>query len=298
MGGETRAQIDAEDLRALTHVSDTSLLTLFGRAEDSRSGGAIHDPTAERLADALVPVLAESDRPMHQRLAKRNLSSKHATYMGLRARHFDDCALDFLARTPGAIVVNMGCGLDSRFFRLRERVDDPASLRVHDVDLPGIIEVKRRVMPPEPGYEQIAADVTELSWLDALALERSAIFLAEGLLMYVDPEAVRALVVELRRRAPGSELVAEVFARRWLEGWRGRVLDRKLQGNFDVDASARFRFGVRDGHDIEGWAEGIEMLGEWSLFDERSPRLRGINWMGRFDGLRRLQWVVRWRLGR
>ena len=289
--------IDPDDLRALSHVSDTSLLTLFGRAGDSRTGGAIRDPIAEHLADALQPVLAQSDRPLHQRLARGQLSSAHCTYMGLRARHFDDEALDFLARQAEGFVVNMGCGFDSRWDRLRARVDDPARLLVFDVDLPAVIELKRRVFAVEPGYRLIAADVTDPSWLDALPSERPAIVLAEGLLMYLDPDAVRALVLALRDRIPSCELVAEVFARRWLEGWRGRVLDRKLERGFDMDADARFRFGVHDGRDLEAWADGIEVVGEWSLFDERSPRLRGMNWMRHFDGLRRLQWVVHWRLG-
>ncbi|PRQ06390.1 class I SAM-dependent methyltransferase [Enhygromyxa salina] len=203
--------LGVEDLRALTHLSDTGLLTLFGRAKDSREAEVIDDPTAERIVDALTPVLARSDRPMHQRLAHGKVAPQLAAYMGLRARHFDDRALDFFSRRGEAVVVNMGCGLDSRFHRLRARLGDrleSAAFELIDVDLPGVIEVKRRVLPPEPGYRQLAADVTKLSWLDELPWSRPMIFLAEGLLMYLPPEAVRALVVQLRARAPGCELVA------------------------------------------------------------------------------------------
>ena len=38
----------------------------------------------------------------------------------LRVRHFDSVTRDFLARNGPAVVVHVGCGLDSRF----ERVDD------------------------------------------------------------------------------------------------------------------------------------------------------------------------------
>ncbi|PRQ06391.1 hypothetical protein [Enhygromyxa salina] len=71
----------------------------------------------------------------------------------------------------------------------------------------------------------------------------------------------------------------------------------KLGTSFDIDGSVGFQFGISGGAELEGWADGIETLGEWSFADERSPRLRGINWMRRFGRLRQRQWVVHWRLG-
>ncbi len=290
------ASLSREDLHALAHVSDTGLLTLFGRALDSRTGGSIHDPLAENLAAALVPVLGQSNRPLHRRLAKGQIKALLGTYMGLRARHFDDKAVDFLARHPDAVIVNLGCGIDTRFHRLRLRLQAPA-LEVVDIDLPELIRVKQKVIAPEPGYRMVAGDVTQRAWFDELPPTRPLLFLAEGLLMYLHPQHAKALVLDLQQKAPGSELVAEVVRRRWLEGWRGRILGRKLQGGHSIDESAGFRFGITGPEEVESWAEGIKSLGEWSLFDESSPRLRGLRWMRRFDGLRRLQWVVHWQLG-
>ena len=305
-------ELDPEVLQQLTRVSDTGLLTLFGRALESRNRGCLDDPQAEALAEAMKPALARSDRPLHRRLARGRISRVLGVYMGLRARHFDRLALDFCVRRGGEgevpVVVNLGCGLDSRFFRLRAQLSDQLSdqlsarqpgqaFELIDVDLPAMIGLKAKLMAPEPGYSQLAADVSRPDWIGKLPLERPLIFLAEGLLMYLEPEDVRALVLGLRVRSPGCELVAEVVRRRWLEGWRRKVLDRKLQGNFSIDASVGFRFGVESGEELAGWGDGIEVLGEWSLFDEGAPGLRGMNWMGRVDGLRRLQWVIHWRLG-
>lgn len=289
--------VTTADLQALSHVNDTALLVLFGRASESRDGGVLHDPAAEALAAALTPVLAESARPLHRRLARGQIRRLLGVSMSLRARYFDDQALDFLSRKPGAVIVSLGCGLDGRRERLRLRADDPEALEIVDVDLPEMIAVKARVMPPAPGYRQIAADVTDLAWLDQISADRPLIFLAEGLLMYLDPGAVRRLVVALRERFPGAELVAEVFRRRWLEGWRGRLMRRKLGRNFDIDASAGFRFGISGPEEVASWADGIVTLSEWSFVDEATPRIRGLRWMRHFDGLRRLQWVIRWRLG-
>jgi O-methyltransferase involved in polyketide biosynthesis len=43
------------------------------------------------------------------------------------------------AAHPGAVVLHLGCGLDSRVFR----VDPAAGHRWHHLDFPDVIEVKR-----------------------------------------------------------------------------------------------------------------------------------------------------------
>lgn len=283
-----------DDLKALADVSDTALLTLFARAEESRAGGLIHDPMAEALADALTPLLADSARPIHQRLAKRKLPDASKLHLGLRARHFDALAAAFLQAHPGALIVSLGCGFDSRFFRLEAREDLPGPLQLLDVDLPPVIELKRRLYPAREGYRMLGGDVTELAWLDALP-EAPCMVLAEGLLMYLEPEAVKGMVQGLAAKAPGSELVAEIFQRAWLEGWRGRMVSRKLEKNFDIGVA--FRFGVEGAADLCDWVEGTEVLDEWNFFEEDEPRLWSLRWMRWFESMRRLQWVAHWRLG-
>ncbi len=57
----------------------------------------------------------------------------------LRNREFDRYARDFLRRHPQAVVVHIGCGLDSRF----ERVDN-GEVEWYDLDLPEVIELRRK----------------------------------------------------------------------------------------------------------------------------------------------------------
>jgi len=64
----------------------------------------------------------------------------------LRNREFDRYARDFLARRPDAVVVHIGCGLDSRF----ERVDN-GRVEWYDLDFPDVIELRRKYLGDEGG---------------------------------------------------------------------------------------------------------------------------------------------------
>ncbi len=62
------------------------------------------------------------------------------------------------------------------------------------------------------------------------------------------------------------------------------------------DEDACFRSGIRSSREVEMWGAGIELMDEWSYFDEDEPKLGVLRYMGRFDFLRHMQWTVHVRL--
>ena len=269
--------MDDAPLAALSAVSSTALVTALARA-----AGDLEDPEARSIAARLQPLLARSETPIHQRLSRTPPSPKLSRFLSARARHFDDAARAFRKAHPDGVVVNLACGLDTRFHRLGGRHP------VIDVDLPPMIALKQALLPAAEGHTLVAGSVTERGWLDAVPVGPPVLFLAEGLLMYLPEDAVRALLLDLAGRHPGSELVAEVFQERWLSGWRGWATRSRNQRLI----SARFQFGLRDSGDMEAWGP-LSLLGEWSSMDALAPP-----WVGRWmPGLRKVQWVVHYRLG-
>lgn len=268
-------------LERLGSVSSTALMTLLGRAQ-----GPLDDPEAARLAAALMPALAASEVKMHRYLATGRLPRPLRHYLCLRAAHFDDRARAFARAYDDALIVNLAAGFDTRFHRLEGRVE------VIDVDLPEMIDVKRRLMDPAERYHLVAGSVTGRTWLDAVPTERPVMFLAEGLFMYLSLDDVRALVTDLGARHPGCELVAEVFQQWWLEGWRGQVVRRRLRRALRFEAGAEFQSGLQSSRDLEDWGVGT-LLGEWSAVDHMAG---GSLWR-HVPIVRRTQWVVHYRLG-
>jgi O-methyltransferase involved in polyketide biosynthesis len=131
----------------------------------------------------------------------------------LKGREFDRFAQGFLTRHPDAVVVHIGCGLDTRFERLAER-NSPVDW--YDLDLPEVIDLRRKLVGGEgERHHFLACSVLESAWLDTVGTNEQGpfLFLAEGVFMYFEEAQVKSLVLTLRDHFPGAELVFDAFRR-------------------------------------------------------------------------------------
>lgn len=290
----TLTRIDSTEIRDLSDVNETGLLMLYARAMESRADKPILvDEQAERIMDGIDAKIAGSHDPFLSMLYNKKVDERLVVHAALRAQKFDQYALEFLDRYPGSVVVNLGCGLDTRF----QRIDDGGVI-FFDLDLPEVIGFKRQFLPESDRYHMIAASVFEAGWMDqvAAAAQGVVLFLAEGLFMYLHPGRVKALVMELQQRFPGSELVCEVTNKAWISGFRGKMTASKMQRQLKLGAGAQYQFGLETPDEMENWHTGIEFLGQWSYFDSDHPRL---GWMRVFKNIelfRGVQYTVRYRL--
>lgn len=285
-------------IEQLSAVSNTALITLWARAIEARSNNPLLvDPEAIALSDSLRPYLATRQTAFHQQLLADELPPMLTRLMALRARYFDERALNFLKRFPRAIVVNLGAGLDTRFERLNQHHNVRA--RVIDIDLSPMIELKQTLVRQHPRHELLPASVLDFAWMDALDRydDRRCIFLAEGLLMYFQPNEVKQLVTTLTQRFPGSELVADVFHARLLRPpWREWAM-RKMQRQLQVDRNVAFAFGLEKPKAMEIWNSQIQFLSAWSFFEANDRKLGTMRLLRHIPFARWLQYVVHYRLG-
>ena len=279
----------------ISAVSETLFLPLYSLAlESQRPNPIMVDAGAVELTRQLNTYFEHSDKRLFRRLAKGKLPSALLTSMSLRIRHYDREVAEFLSREPDGIVVNLGCGLNDR----RRRCDNGRA-RWFDLDLPEVIALRRRFLSETDRMHFIAASVLDYTWLDALPSEpgHRFLFVAEGLFMYLQPDEVRALVVTLRERFPGAELIAEVastFAVRMLNSRFGRG---KYKRQFSLSENVVYASGLDDAREMEAWAPGIELLGEWTYFDDDEPKLGWYRWFAKSPMLRSIQYTVHYRLG-
>jgi O-methyltransferase involved in polyketide biosynthesis len=135
--------------------------------------------------------------------------------------------------------------------------------------------------------------------MDCLTAEQSGpfLFLAEGLLMYLPSRGVRALILALQSRFPGSELVFETVNSAWLQPPLRWMIDFKMQRQLGLGRGTAYQFGIRDGHELERWCPGFRFLEEWTYVDEDEPRIDVIRAFRRWKLIRYSQWTVRYLLG-
>jgi methyltransferase (TIGR00027 family) len=252
----------------------------------------INDPGAVELTSKLTPLLQDSVCAHHQQLAAGLVDRQLAVYIAMRAARFDDYAADFIRRYPDAVVVNLGCGFDTRFFRI-----DNGSFTLFDLDLPETLQIKRRLLTENNRYQFIASSVADFAWMESVPHgDTPVLFLAEGLLMYLPPDIVHNLVLRLQAQFPGSELVAEVVNTLWLHPLLKWTIDLQLQHRHLFGKDATFRSGLSDSRDMEQWHDGIHFIDEWCALDQGEPKLGAARFLRFSDWFRKLLWVVHYRL--
>lgn len=266
----------------LNGVAETLLITLYIRAmESQRPDALIKDTKAVELVNRMGSDFSQIDQ------IKMDEEDKVAVI--LRNREFDRFTQDFLARHPHAAVVHIGCGLDSRF----ERVDN-SEVEWYDLDLPDVIEKRRKLIGDEWGrYHLLACSVFDREWLITLAKQgqRPVLFLAEGVLMYFEEAQVKTLIQQLREYFPGAELVFDAFS---------PLLIRANNLRFKISRTkitARYHWGLKRGKDLESWGDGIRLLDEWYPFDTPEPRLAHIEWVRHIPPLAKVMGIYHYRLG-
>lgn len=279
----------------ISDISSTMLLTFYCRVKESQPPDPmINDPEAIKMAETLKGQLASSRLRMYRDLAAGKIKTQLAVFITLRALRFDRYTRDFLKDNPGGTVINMGCGLDTRFWRT-----DNGSMNYFDIDLPEVIAIKKKLVSETRRYHLIGSSVLDYGWMQQLKQQSSGpyLFLAEGLLMYLEKEAVKAMVAGLRQEFPGSQLACEVVHMSMASGWLKKLGELRMQAASHVGRGVTFTFGVKDGHEMESWAPGVKLLDEWSYFDDNEPRLGWTRIYGKIPSMRKKQWVVNYRLG-
>ena len=165
----------------MNSVNKTLYIPLYGKAYVSRKGLFLDDKKAEEIWEA-----------EGFELKGKSKSKWLAYYMGIRSAVFDEWLRERMLSDPDAVVIHIGCGMDSRV--LRTGADDRAW---YDVDFPEVIVERSRYYSQTDNYKMLAADVREKEWLENIPEKRSAIVVMEGVSMYMGDEQMRVLAYNL-----------------------------------------------------------------------------------------------------
>ena len=135
-------------------VAETLLIPLYMRAKESRRKDAIlRDQQAEQLVESIDYDYSKFDG-----------ASLSAVGCVVRGLYFDNAIRRFIATHRNPVVVNVGCGLDTRYQRIEEH--DKATF--YEMDLPEVIDLRRELLPEPKGDRYIAGSLLETQWMDDL----------------------------------------------------------------------------------------------------------------------------------
>lgn len=178
----------------MNEVNKTLYIPLYGKAYVSRKGMLLRDPIAEQIWAAEGFALKGKSR-----------SKWLAYYMGMRAAVFDRWVAEKLEKNPDAVVLHIGCGMDSRAERVKR-----GGRTWYDIDFPDVIEERKRYFREGDGYRMIVGDAREEAWLDEIE-GKEAVVVMEGVSMYLTPEERQKLLQRLCRRFSRVWLLADFY---------------------------------------------------------------------------------------
>ncbi|KAJ4393626.1 hypothetical protein N0V93_002839 [Gnomoniopsis smithogilvyi] len=180
------------------------LIVWYLRIRDSLSQNpSIQDPFAEALIDKIKLDLSRSEF---------KLDSTYVRYVAGRTKQIDDWTCQFLNRHQfeDSIVLQLACGLDSRY----QRVKGGRDVKWIDVDRPRVAGLRNRLLPaPEGDYELIPAVIGEddNTWLNRIPSDRPVLIIMESLLYYLEPEKGLRLMRRLLTHFPKGNIVCDTF---------------------------------------------------------------------------------------
>ena len=258
-------------------VSETLLMTLYVRARESqRPDGMIHDDGAVSMVNQIECDFSRLRMQRHDEVA-----------IIMRMNKFDSYVRNFLQRSPEAVVVHIGCGLDTRF----ERVDN-GQVDWFDLDVPDVMALRQKLIRCESSrYHTLATSVFEDGWFEEVSRlkPRLFMFVAEGVLPYFEEAQVKSLFLKLLAHFPGCELVCDAHTPFviWVDNLH--LAYAKVE--------ARLHWSIKQGKAVEDWGEGIRLLDEWNYYEDDESQLKAFRWVRLIPKLAKSSGIFHYRLG-
>ena len=162
-------------------VNKTLYIPLYGKACVSKKGIILDDKTAEQIWEK-----------EGFELKGKSKSKWLAYYMGMRSAVFDNWMKEQMKADKEAVILHIGCGMDSRINRVGAN-----GHTWYDVDFPDVIKERKLYYKEDEFYHMIESDARENAWIQSLPSDKDAIIVMEGVCMYFKPEELKRLLNDL-----------------------------------------------------------------------------------------------------
>lgn len=236
--------------QSLKGVPETQLVTLWARAvETKRLNPIIKDEKAIEIMDKIEYNFSKFDKEWPTQ-----------TGIAVRTEILDKSTKNFLSRHPYAVIINLGCGLDTRFSRL-----DNGKIRWHDLDLPETIHIRKQFFEETDRYKMITRSVFDYSWVNEInADNKPVLIIAEGILMFFTEQEVKDLINKLVTTFKGAEMLFDIMP--------PLLIEQIKKYNTKFQKTAPFKWGIENGKEMERFNTLIEFIAEWTYFDYHKHR--------------------------
>ncbi len=224
----------------LEQEKETLLVPLYGKALESQKKRPV---LIDKKAQEIVSQIDYDFKSL-------KIPAKTNTMLCLRAKLIDNFTSNFLNEQPGALILHLGCGLDSRWNRI-----DTSNADWYDLDFPEVIDIRKQFFPESEHYHLVASTVTEVAWIDTLPTTKSAcLVIAEGLFMYLTESEIKQLLKTLQQKIGHFTLIFDAFSIYTAKRVKNHPSLKKT--------GAQIQWGIDDPLEMSRWDSGIQFVRE------------------------------------
>ncbi len=223
-------------------IQETLLLPLWGRAyESQRKQPRMTDPKAVEIIERIDYDFP--DPTWFQGVAQNGAIA--------RLMYIDGMIRRFTAKHPRGTIVNIGCGLDTTFYR----VDNGQQL-FYELDLPDVMEIRRSLFEPDTErHVSIASSFLDNAYFEQIKVEDGLLFTACGVLLYFSEAQLKGFFIGASDYFRQCEFYFDVVSPLGLKTIKKSIIK---QGGMDTIIPEGW--GVKDPYAIEQWAPRFRVL--------------------------------------
>ncbi len=246
----------------LDGVPETLLVALWARAVESKHSNPI-------IKDEKAVEIIEQINYDFRRLDEDDKNWPTQISVAVRTELLDNALMDFMSKNPYGIIINIGCGLDTRFSRL-----DNGKIHWFDLDLPETIEFRKHFFKETGRYKMIAKSVFDYSWINKIKADEPVLIIIEGVLMYFTDTEVEELFNKFVSSFKSAEMLIEITN---LHLVKQSKKDDLINKQYKINAT--LKWGIKNGREIEKLNNNIKFINEWHYFDYHRDRWKIIRWL-------------------
>ena len=231
--------MDKVDISELKGVTQTLLIPLMGRAfESQKKNGIIEDSKSKEI-------FKQIDYDFQGLKEKELRPSLFRTV--IRTRIIDQLTQKYLAEYPSATIVEIGCGLNTRF----ERIDN-GKLNWFDLDVPEVHRIWNMFFSETSRRHFLSNSAFDDLWMDQVKKRSDGpyFFISEASINYFPEQQIRPLFDKLHRHFPGSHYLFDSASPGFLSSQQKSSIARKY-------FSTHFKWFLKDPVSLQEWIPEI-----------------------------------------
>mgnify|MGYP000775638406 CR=1 FL=1 len=223
----------------LSGVPETMLQAVYARAKETQSRGAVRDEKAVEIIRRLDYdfSLADKDSAMSSGVIARTIV-------------LDKLVKTYLSAHPGAVAVNIACGLDTRCYRMQ------GYQHWYNLDLPETIAVREKLLPENGKISQIAMSAMDDWGGEIKGTSTDVLVIIEGLTMYLSESDVKRIFDVIAARFDRATVLVETM---------NPMIVKRFKEKSIEESKAKFTWGVKNGAALAALLPDFRFVEEHSL---------------------------------